>query len=176
MSLGVYTINSTSVDVGGFSATHDASVQNGFGTAGVWERTSSGINDTIIFEPVPLFGVAGSRAEFSLSEAILGASNLGFGLQVLTLGDVISSDDLLSALLILDQFSVQGTIDFLGDDGSRVDLGATNSAFVSFSTGLVEVTFLDDMSEVPLPAALPLFALGFAGLSMIRRRRSVYAA
>lgn len=172
--IGVYALKSIDVMIGGFTATHDASVQNGFGSAIVWERTSTGINDTIEFSSSPAV-VSGDRADFVLSDALLGASNLGFDFVAITLGDVISSSDLLSALLILDQFAARGSIDFLGDDGFRVDRNATNSALVGFSAGSIDVTFLNNVNEVPLPAALPLFAIGLSGLAFAGRRRSKQA-
>lgn len=130
----------------------------------------------------------GTSSQFVSNSEIVDLSLTAFG-EVFTLADVITTADTIINSAGLVPIIVNGagelanngsfSISFFPDDYQSS--GADGDASLEFGEAFYQgdyyaVQWVADVSDVPLPAALPLFLAGFAGVGAAARKRRKKAA
>ena len=150
------------------------SIENGGGATGVADNTTySGIYDVSsnIWTNCDAVGCPGNRADILRVTFDSAASNISlqlqsFGGQSVTFNLYDAMDNLLETVMATGD---NVFLSFMASGVFRID-GLQPSD--SWAWGLDDLTFdLAGASEVPLPAALPLFLAGLAGIGAMRRKR-----
>ncbi len=152
-------------------------------------------SQTVQQEGVGILGYVGLEFEFLSADVVVGRPGLttviSYAIYEPNSDPLVLSDTLRIILTTLDP-TINGTnvrviIDFLSDSTDEAgilkkpkiaeDIFETGQ-FQSVATGLSDLTvqFRSDVSETPLPAALPLFASGLGAFGLLSWRRKKKAA
>ncbi|MEM0943307.1 MAG: VPLPA-CTERM sorting domain-containing protein [Pseudomonadota bacterium] len=150
--------------------------------SGTLDLTGATINQGALSAPVVPFldareavvvGGPGDRAVF-ISYDLAGPSSFGSG-NIATgtyVGDLFALDSLFGVLQLSDTFtggSLSGTLRV--PDVSLADLGLTGTEFTFSLTNAETVTVTFGVTQIPVPAALPLYLVGLGAIGALARRR-----
>lgn len=122
----------------------------------------SGTNSYVMGDSLGAFGISGFTGASSGSGALFGIGTSG--------GANVVVDAGASTLV---PYVVDSIARFAGETFASLGITANDTRIVNLSNqDMITVIFGAAPSEVPVPAALPLFLAGLAGLGFAKRRRA----